>query len=342
MVTNKRKQEVCEKYDMYLRVINTLGNKMILQKQFVEILVQLGVAKDEFEAMKSISEMERAEIIKKIKYSNTNSKFILLKKYAIRYLANAKKSSEVASLTTVNSNKRYVENILKIQFILNIIIPSMKKRGIKLSVSEFLGFLDNINCNLLHSANNMTKYYKNLIANKSIVIDKAECTNDLNTLEIERSIRISKLKGLDTESRLSYRKNKDDYLYNSNIATLARKNIFIAHIEYNSITSNTKIRVYYFNTSKDKNSYVTALNYSICYNTMKRLFGKNILLEFNVITLNNLIKDRLIEELNKKGINPRTKEKRTESYLIEMLRANRLCEIDFERMKIKIISYDIK
>jgi hypothetical protein len=42
---------------------------------------------------------------------------------------------------------------------------------------------------------------------------------------------------------------------------------------------------------------------------MKRLFGKNILLEFNVITLNNLIKDRLIEELNKKGINPRTKEK---------------------------------
>jgi hypothetical protein len=164
----------------------------------------------------------------------------------------------------------------------------------------------------------------------------------LNTLEIERSIRISKLKGLDTESRLSHRKNKDDYLYNSNIATLARKNIFIAHIEYNSITNNTKIRVYYFNTSKDKNSYATALNYSICYNTMKRLFGKNILLEFNVITLNNLIKDRLIEELNKKGINPRTKEKRTESYLIEMLRANRLCEIDFERMKIKIISYDIK
>ena len=50
---------------------------------------------------------------------------------------------------------------------------------------------------------------------------------------------------------------------------------------------------------------------------MKRLFGKNILFEFNVITLNNLIKDGLIEELNKKGINPRTKEKR-----IEMLRAN--------------------
>ncbi|WP_187117363.1 hypothetical protein [Clostridium amazonitimonense] len=55
---------------------------------------------------------------------------------------------------------------------------------------------------------------------------------------------------------------------------------------------------------------------------MKRLFGKNIVLEFKVITLNNLIKDGLIEELNKKGINPRTKEKRIESYLIEMLRAN--------------------
>lgn len=47
---------------------------------------------------------------------------------------------------------------------------------------------------------------------------------------------------------------------------------------------------------------------------------------FNVITLNNLIKDGLIEELNKKGINPMTKEKRIESYLIEMLIANIIIE----------------
>lgn len=70
-----------------------------------------------------------------------------------------------------------------------------------------------------------------------------------------------------------------------------------------------------------------------CFNP--NLLYNSISLFNLVFSLNNLIKDRLIEELNKKGINPRTKEKRTESYLIEMLRANRLCEIDFERMKIK-------
>lgn len=74
---------------------------------------------------------------------------------------------------------------------------------------------------------------------------------------------------------------------------------------------------------------------------MKRLFGDNINIEFRVICLNELIQQRIIQDLNKKGINPRTKEKRIDTYLIEMLRANRLSDIDFERMNIKILTYNI-
>lgn len=59
------------------------------------------------------------------------------------------------------------------------------------------------------------------------------------------------------------------------------------------------------------------------------------------MTLNQLIQYRLIEDLSKKGINPRTKEKRKDTYLIEMLRANRLSEADFKKMNIKILSYKI-
>ncbi len=98
---------------------------------------------------------------------------------------------------------------------------------------------------------------------------------------------------------------------------------------------------YYFNMSIDKNSYTVALNYSILYNTMKRLFGNNINIEFRVICTNELIQYRIIEDLSKKGINPRTKEKRTDTYLIEMLRANRLSESDFQRISIKILTYNI-
>ncbi|MCY6353717.1 hypothetical protein [Clostridium sp. ZS2-4] len=75
---------------------------------------------------------------------------------------------------------------------------------------------------------------------------------------------------------------------------------------------------------------------------MKRLFGSNIIIEFKIITMNEIIKNRLIEDLNKKGINARTKEKRKDSYFIEMLRENGLNEIDFEKMNIKVLSYDIE
>lgn len=132
--------------------INTYLNNSLCKtymKNNLEVFLYKGDYHTIYKAKKiiidsNIKESYKEEVIEFIKYisnngvtkaqeqySNTNSKFILLKKYAIRYLANAKKSSEVASLTTVNSNKRYVENILKTQFILNIIIPSMKRRDIK-------------------------------------------------------------------------------------------------------------------------------------------------------------------------------------------------------------------
>lgn len=50
---------------------------------------------------------------------------------------------------------------------------------------------------------------------------------------------------------------------------------------------------------------------------------------------------RIIEDLNKKGINPRTKEKRRDTYLVEMLRNNNLSEVDFQKMNMKILSYDL-
>lgn len=78
---------------------------MMLQKQLVQIVVELGIVKNEFEAIRAILELEQAEMIKKIKFSNTNNKFILFKKYAIRYLAGVSDGNAVAGLPSVNSNK---------------------------------------------------------------------------------------------------------------------------------------------------------------------------------------------------------------------------------------------
>lgn len=334
MVTNERKQETCNKYREYLRVINIIGNKIILQKHLMAISINLGIVKDEFAFIRDIRELEKNEIIKKIDYRSTKNKFILLRKYAIRYLANAKKSSDVASITRVNSNKRYDENIMKVQFIIDTIIPSMIRREIEVNLDNMLVFLENLNCNILHKANNMSTFYNLLIKNK-IITD--EILNDLKSLEIEQDTRVSNLKGVENKCRNYYRKNKEDYIYNSNIATLARKSIYIGSIKI--INSIFKIKAYYFNISEEKNKRIIALNYSITYNTFKRLLGSNIELEFIVIVKNSMIRKILIEDLNKKGINPRTKEMRTENYLIEMLRGNGLNEIDFQKIKIRISTY---
>lgn len=342
MVTNKRKQTICKKYDLFLRVINILGNKMMLQKQFIEIAIEIGVVKDKFEAVKGLLELERAEIIKKIKFSGTSNKFILFKKYAIRYLANVNKSSKVAGLTRVNSNKRYIETVMKVQFILMIIIPSMKKRGLKVTLESLLKFIDDLNCNILYQANHIHKFHKKLLDKNDIYMDRHELEYDFKVLEYENRIRVNNLKGIDNLNAKKHRKNKQDYLYNSNISTLVRKNIFIANIKYSSEKNTTQIIGYYFNTSKDRNSYAVALNYSIFYNVMKRLFGININIKFKVITINEIIKSSLIEDLSKKGINPRTKEKRKDSYFIELLKENGLNEIDFGKMNIKVLTYNIE
>lgn len=230
---------------------------------------------------------------------------------------------------------------MKVQFILATIIPTAKKNNIELTLDNLLMFIGKLNCNILYKDNCMYKFYEELLNRTNLYFDKEEMDEDFQLLKNEHNKRLNNLKGTLEISEEKYRKNKDDYLFNSNIATLSRKNIYLANIKYSEKTYTTKIIAYYFNMSIDKNSYTVALNYSILYNTMKRLFGNNINIEFRVICLNELIQHRIIQDLNKKGLNPRTKEKRVDTYLVEMLRNNRLTEVDFQRMNIRILTYNI-
>lgn len=341
MITNERKQTACKKYDIYLRIINDLGNKIMLQKQLVKIVIELGIAKNEFEAMRAIIELEQAEIIKKIKFSNTNNKFILFKKYAIRYLAGAGDGNAVAGLPSVNSNKRYIECIMHVEFILRVLIPSAKRAKGKINYDNLLKFIQEFNCNILYKPNDMEKYYQDILSKNILKFDKEELERDIDILLKEKEIRIGNLKGVKSPNSNKKRKNKEEQLYTSNLATLARKNIFIANINYVHKLEKTKIIAYYFNTSIDKNSNTVALNYSITYNVLKRLFGDNIILEFKVGAIDEIVGDRLTKDLNKRYINPRTKERTEDSYLAVLLKANGLNEVDFFNMKITIINYNI-
>ena len=57
--------------------------------------------------------------------------------------------------------------------------------------------------------------------------------------------------------------------------------------------------------------------------------------------ISEIVGDRLTKDLNKRYINPRTKERTGDSYLSVLLKANGLNEVDFFNMKITIIDYNI-
>lgn len=341
MITNDKKQELCEKYDIYLRVIDKIGNKIMLQQHFIELALELNIEKDKFKIVRALLELENGEIIKKIKFSNTNNKFIIFKKYAIRYLANANSSQAVSAVSKVNSNKRYFVNIFKTKFILNSIIPAMKKRELIINFHSLIKFLEDINCNILYSKNCIDEYYRHIKDELKDYIDTEELSYDLKTLTDEREKRLKNLKGIEIEKLKSKRKNKDDFLYNSTIATLVRKNIYIAELRYSSKDNCIKISAYYFNTTNNDSAYNIAMNYSICYNVLSKLFQSEVKLFFKVVMPDEMSMNNTQYELNRRVINPITKEMREDKYLIELLKSNNLNDIDFQKMMISLVNYSI-
>lgn len=341
MVTNDKKQELCGKYDIYLRIIDKIGNKMILQQHLVELALKLNIERDKFKIIRALLELQNGEIIKKIKFSNTNNKFIIFKKYAIRYLANANSSQAVSAVSKVNSNKKYYDNIFKTKFILTSIIPAMKKRNLIINIDSLLKFLEDINCNILYSKNRIDEYYKHIGSGLKDYIDNKELAYDLNILVSEREIRLKNLKGVEVQKLKSNKRSKEDSLYNSTIATLVRKNIYIAELRYSIKENCLKISAYYFNSTNNQSAYNMALNYSICYNVISKLFNCEIKLFFKVVVSNEIAKNSLQHELYRRVKNPLTKEFRDDNYLIELLKANNLSEMDFNKMTISLISYSL-
>lgn len=54
----------------------------------------------------------------------------------------------------------------------------------------------------------------------------------LNILVSERETRLKNLKGVEVQKLKSNKRSKEDSLYNSTIATLVRKKIYIAELDY--------------------------------------------------------------------------------------------------------------
>lgn len=330
MITNKAKEEACIKYKSYLDVIDKIGNKTMLEKQLISLCVKLNIARDRFIVLKTIQDLERNEIIKKINFGSSNNKIIIFKKFAIRFLGGFNSSQQVAAVPKVNSNNRYYLSYFKVQFILNTIIPSMEKKKKELNLDGLLEYIDGLNSNILYRKNNVLEYYSNL--NKKF-------NNDINNDEFNRSLENLSKEYINLTNNLGRkkinisedkpikktRKTKWDYLAEATIGTLIRKDIYIAQIIKKEDYIN--INAYFFDVLNGQNIRNIILNYSICYTLFKRLFNCNINLKLNYVARDKIAKINVVNKLTKDKIKL-------------LLRANNLNELDWKNMNLGIIESD--
>lgn len=163
-VTNKRKEQTCEKYKIYLKIIYYFSNKVILAKQLYEYAVALNIVNHKIEFWKQIDELKKYDILKSeifvVSDRVTQHEVLILKKYAIRYLEGKEKSSQVAAVARSNSNERILLSLFKNKFILDKIITIIKKRGQVVTFDSINTVINKKVSSLLFNKNQGLKYYE--------------------------------------------------------------------------------------------------------------------------------------------------------------------------------------
>ena len=299
MITNEKKEQVCIIYDEYLRIIDKLGHGIMLQKQFIDICIKLNVSKDRFEVIKAIKDLQAYQIIKKINFKNTKNKFIIFKKFAIRYLSGAKLACQVAGLRPPSTNRKFYDSIFKMKFILDVIIPYIESRKKPVNLNELVITLNRLCCNILESKNSQVDYYKYKLYKFEDIIYTEEYEKHIKLLEKEKMLRKDNLNGKIRVTKKS-RKKRQDYIDNSTINTLVNKDIYIAQI----IKKDKRIvvTVYFFDLQNSQNTANISFNIAITYNIFKKLFcesGFDIHLNFRIATFDEIAERNIKNGLTK-------------------------------------------
>lgn len=83
----KIKLELCNEYYIYLLIIQAVGNGsgMALQEQVVKAVLDFGIDNKKETVLRKLLELKKGEVIKEQRFIK-NSRFLILKKFAIKYL----------------------------------------------------------------------------------------------------------------------------------------------------------------------------------------------------------------------------------------------------------------
>lgn len=161
-VTNKRKERVCKQYSLYLNIIYQFGNKVMLLKQLYEYAQALGLVNSQPQFYLQIKELIEADILRKEPFvafgKNTQLHMLIMRKYGIRFIEGKKDSQSVGAVPKANTNERVLISLFKNSYILDKIIPRLKKHYDEISYDRITQMLEQDRSTILYNKNQGLEY----------------------------------------------------------------------------------------------------------------------------------------------------------------------------------------
>ena len=348
-VTIERKTSISSQHRGYLELIQAFGRDMLLQKHVIALAVAMGVAGSVAEATLALMELEEAQVVKKIDWEGSG-KFVVFKKFAIRFLAGLDSSQKVAAASKVNSNSTFRENAFKSQFILERVIPAMQKRGMEITTEGIKQYLLEQQCsNLLISKNRGEQYYVELLKKFPTLIKKVEVATTIERLQGQKAQRLSNLQGgqmdvnvkvVNTTSKADSgitKENKDQKLKRTaDFSTLLRRNVYVVGIKHDQEAGTMVVYMCYYNTAHATTTHKMALNYAIARDVLERTFNIPVDLKFVAMVPTEEEKVELEQDMYKMGYNPIKHKHREVPYFWDILLDLDFMDIEPKDTKVEI------
>lgn len=292
----KIKFDLCVTHMYYIKLIYRIsrGTGMVLQEQFVKVILQLGIDKTKRTVLKKLQELKKGDVIKEIRFRN-NSRFIVLKHFGKKFLHDTALDGMCGIPLIKNDNYNYkncIKKIYQAEYFIKNIVPEFKRyngafftyptvllnRCTDFGLDE-VEFLDNLKKRFNHYLN------VDEIDRECEFINKRE---ELQRKILRKEIETGDFKSFDDVTMLDLRK----------------RNIIIDTVNFKD--NRFTVDIMYFNQNSNLDAEKVILVYSLVYKLFRRYFKWNyeVFININFCCCDKMSCDKL--KIKLKGVKTET------------------------------------
>ncbi|WDQ33871.1 hypothetical protein PTQ21_06170 [Paenibacillus marchantiae] len=343
-MTNNEKEAICQQHRIYLSIIYSLGNKVIVMKQLFAYAKALGITNTYSVFLGHIHELVSAEIIRQeafTAYNKTTSLHMLtLRKFGIRYIEGKQNSQQIGAVPKSNTNERILISLYKNCYILDKIIPRIQNKKLEVTLESIVDTLESDKSALLFNKNQALEYMNNYWGTLKQHLDMSNFKGAIKDLQLVKSKRKAGLKkgsystyGKGIGNHFSFTENAVEEVTNQldedpmpfklsnkqrrldfySIDSMLTAFIYIVQMKQHNDENGGcyfTITILIFDVNNKKNIYGIATHIACVYGMLKRYFVDDLKfkLKVGVVSLDEEASNLVKSEAEKIIREPRSKE----------------------------------